>query len=83
MTSRCLTVAMLAAHWGTSTTFVYNQINTRKLDAFKLGNQLYRITPAAVEEYEQQAILATQASPTIVTLVPEPATIVHLIRAAA
>lgn len=52
-----LTVAMVASRWGTSDTFVYDQIKCGQLRAFKLGNKLLRIKLEAVEEYECRAVL--------------------------
>jgi len=54
---RPYTVAGLAAHWGTSDTFVYDQIRAGKLKAMRFGGKLIRIKPEAVEEYECQATL--------------------------
>lgn len=50
-------VAMLAERWGTSNTFVYDQIKGGKLRAFKLGNKLIRVRPEDVQAYEDGAIL--------------------------
>lgn len=47
------TVATLAAHWGVSTTKIYDEIRGGRLQAFKLGGTLYRIKPEAVAAYEQ------------------------------
>lgn len=61
---KAYTVATLADHWGTSPTFVYNQIKAGLLQAFKLGGKLIRIKPEAVEEYECRSSLgASDASP--------------------
>lgn len=54
-------VAMLAKRWGTSDTFVYDQIARGNLRAFKLGSKLIRISFDAVEEYECRAILGDLA----------------------
>ena len=49
------TVAALADYWGTSQTFVYDQIRAGRLKAMRFGGKLIRIKPEAVEEYECQA----------------------------
>lgn len=59
---RPYTVASLADHWGTSDTFIYDQIKAGRLQAFKLGGKLIRIKPEAVEEYECQGIHGRSAS---------------------
>ena len=46
-------VAMVAERWGTSDTFVYDQIKAGRLSAFKLGGKLIRVKPEAIEAYEQ------------------------------
>lgn len=47
-----LTPAKIAARWGTSSTFVYNLLNSGDLPGFKLGNKLWRVRPEDVEAYE-------------------------------
>lgn len=61
-TSKPFTVAALAAHWGTSDTFVYDQIKAGRLKAMRFGGKLIRIRPEAVEEYECQALLTDSES---------------------
>lgn len=46
-------VAMVAERWGTSDTFVYDQIKAGRLSAFKLGGKLIRVKPEAIEAYER------------------------------
>lgn len=57
-----LTVQMVAARWGTSDTFVYDQIKSGRLSAFKLGNKLIRIKPEAVDQYEQNGAVESAQS---------------------
>lgn len=52
---RPFTVARLADHWGTSETFVYDQIRAGRLKAMRFGGKLIRIKPEAVDEYEREA----------------------------
>lgn len=56
------TVAALADHWGTSDTFIYDQIKAGRLKAMRFGGKLIRIKPEAVEEYECQAVLTDSES---------------------
>lgn len=56
-----LTVAMLAERWGTSDTFVYDEIKRGRLRAFKLGGKLIRIRVDAVEQYEAAGIVQAGA----------------------
>lgn len=53
--ARPFTVASLASHWGTSDTFIYDQIKAGRLKAMRFGGKLIRIKPEWVEEYECQA----------------------------
>jgi len=69
MTARPLSVAELAAHWGCSDTFVYDQIKAGRLKAMRFGGKLLRIRPEAVEEYECRANLgASENSPAGATM---------------
>jgi len=82
-TPRAFTVAVLADHWGVSDTFIYDQIGSGRLRAFKLGNKLLRIAPDAVAEYEAAAQLATDPAPASGAIpAPDPATIARLARSA-
>jgi excisionase family DNA binding protein len=79
-----MTVAMVAARWGTSDTFVYDQINCGNLRAFKLGNKLWRVKLEHVEEYEERgattpAISGTPQEPA--RAAPDARTIGRLLRA--
>lgn len=56
-----LTVTMLAERWGTSDTFVYDEIKRGRLRAFRLGAKLIRIRLDAVEEYEAAGIVQAEA----------------------
>lgn len=69
-------VAMVAERWGTSDTFVYDQIKAGKLRAFKLGGKLIRVPFDAVDDYEEQAALAPAND-------PEPAMSLHSLGAMA
>lgn len=78
-----MTVAMVAQHWGTSDTFVYDQIKAGRLAAFKLGGKLIRVRPSAVAEYEERAALAAAQLapvPAPAMLPPSPAIIGRLLR---
>jgi len=55
MTLRAYSVAKLAEHWGVSTTFIYNLLNSGELEGIKLGDKLWRIRAEAVERYEDAA----------------------------
>ena len=52
---RPLTVAQLAEHWQVSDTFIYDEIKAGRLEAFKLGGKLWRVSPQAVVAYEDRA----------------------------
>ena len=60
--SACYDVAGLAARWGVSTTFVYDLIQARQLQAWRLGGKLWRIRSEAVEEYECRQTIALSPS---------------------
>jgi excisionase family DNA binding protein len=50
--SGAYSVTSLAKCWGVSTTMVYEEIRSGRLEAFKLGGKLYRIRKETVEAYE-------------------------------
>lgn len=54
-TERPFTVARLAEHWQVSDTFVYDEIKAGRLEAFRLGGKLIRVSAKAVVEYEDRA----------------------------
>lgn len=83
MQQRNYTVAMVADLWGTSDTFVYEQIKSGRLRAFKLGNKLWRVPPDALDEYEQAAAYEppTPSDAPVVRDPREVAAIARLIRA--
>lgn len=51
------TVAGLAALWGVSDQFIYDEIRRGRLKAMRFGGKLLRVRQDAVEEYECQASL--------------------------
>lgn len=53
MSDKPITVAALAERWGCSDTFVYGLLTSGQLEGFKLGKKLWRISPDAVERFEQ------------------------------
>lgn len=56
---RAYTVAQVASLWGVSDTFIYDLCHSGQLPgAFKLGRKLWRIPPAALDLYEQEAAAA-------------------------
>lgn len=57
------TVAGLAALWGVSDQFIYDEIRRGRLKAMRFGGKLLRIRREAVEEYEEQASLAALDNP--------------------
>ena len=57
------TVAGLAAVWGVSDQFIYDQIRRGHLRAMRFGGKLLRVRLDAVEEYERQASLVTVTEP--------------------
>lgn len=58
------TAAGLAALWGVSDQFIYDEIRRGRLKAMRFGGKLLRVRREAVEEYEQQASLAAiEAAP--------------------
>jgi len=69
------TVAGLAALWGVSDQFIYDEIRRGKLNAMRFGGKLLRVRRDAVEEYEQRASLVVTdepAEPTIHDLCQPP-----------
>ncbi len=79
------TVASLAERWGTSDTFVYDQIKAGRLRAFRLGGKLIRIRPDAVDEYEKAGEIETAAGCATATIPqddtrPSDATLARLLR---
>lgn len=80
-----LTVAMVAARWGTSDTFVYDQIKAGKLPAFKLGGKLLRVKLEHVEEYEERGAISSPISEVPqepARAAPDPHNLARLVRAA-
>lgn len=77
-----LTVAMVAAHWQCSDTFVYDQIKAGRLEAMRFGSKLLRIRREAVEAYEA-AMLDTAPEPPVMPQLqsaPDASTVARLIR---
>lgn len=83
MTDKPYTVASLAALWGVSDTFVYDEIKRGNLGHMRLGGKLIRIPVADVEAYEARATVAASdetAAPARPVERTDPATIGRLLR---
>lgn len=57
-----MTLAMVAERWSCSERSVRRLVETRELEAFRLGKKLVRIPRRAVEEYECRMSLTASAS---------------------